>query len=600
MINDTTALVLCKTAAFTLVLLFTNLVFGVEPVHAQIGEIEILTLLGGANDGEDAETGTGTTPYTLVDTSGALLIYGFWTNEFDLPVSPNAYQKTYPGIAGGTSECIYLAVFSLDCSQLLYATYLGGSGVDRASSLIWYDNDNILISGVTTSSDLPVTADAQQNTLRGGTDLWYAVFNVRNMEFSYISYVGGGDSEHHGGCLLTEDGRLLLVGATWSRDLPCRPGTISHIPNSQGDAVVFVLEDHELQYAVCFGGSYHDFFTYAAETDDSFVFVGGSWSRDMPTTENAYQQDFGGTEELCIVRIDKEFRTLLYSTFIGGRSNEYANCVTQSKNILHIGGYSGSAFDEFPLSQPPIGDDSLGFAGGMYVIYDTEADSILFSGLFVSKMAAIVGSCTPAGNDRVLLSLYTRADSLLGCVKDPPDGDDPRTWLDMLVFFDVLELKPAEVQYLHTGERYSFFLTGTLSDGIIHVSGIMDEQPEVRAGGYQTKLNGWQDAYIGRLKLHTTHVEGHLPESPRLLTMMPFPNPARSDATVLVSGVPGRIHLRLLGIDGRVHWSRYLEPSCQMVVHCPLPLASLAKGRYTLIAYDIDGHAIASSAVVVE
>jgi hypothetical protein len=599
MTNDTTALVLYKTAAFTLVLLFTNLVFGVEPVHAQIGDIEILTLLGGANDGEDAETGTGTTPYTLVDTSGALLIYAFWTNEYDLPVSPNAYQTTYPGIAGGTSECIYLAVFSLDCSQLLYATYLGGSGVDRASSLIWYDNDNILISGVTTSSDLPVTADAQQNTLRGGTDLWYAVFNVRNMEFSYISYVGGGDSEHHGGCLLTEDGRLLLVGATWSRDLPRRPGTISHIPNSQGDAVVFVLEDHELQYAVCFGGSYHDFFKYAAETDDSFVFVGGSWSRDMPTTENAYQSDFGGTEDLCIVRVDKEFRTLLYSTFIGGRSNEYANCVTQSKSIMHIGGYSGSAFDEFPLSHPPIGDDSLGFAGGMYVIYNAEADSILFSGLFVSKLGACVTSCISVNQSTVLLGMYTRADSLLGCAKDPPDDNSPGTVMDLLVRFDVLEKKPVAVEYVRTSETSSILLTGISVPGLIHVSGFIDEQPDVNADGYQTELNGWQDAYIGRLKLHTTHAE-HPPKSPRLLTMMPFPNPARSDATVLVSGVPGRIHLRLLGIDGRLHWSRDLEPSPKRVVQCPLPLASLAKGRYTLIAYDTDGYAIASSAVLVE
>ncbi len=115
------------------------------------------TLLGGSQ-GENWLMPT-------VDQQGQIYIVGN-TGSRDFPVTADALQSSH---AGGQDDAA-LAVLSGDGSQLLYATYLGGSGDEMIRSIALGPRGEVHLVGSTSSEDFPVTRDALQNKHRGKGD----------------------------------------------------------------------------------------------------------------------------------------------------------------------------------------------------------------------------------------------------------------------------------------------------------------------------------------------------------------------------------------------------------------------------------------------
>jgi len=84
-----------------------------------------------------------------------------------------------------------------------------------------------------------------------------------------------------------------------------------------------------------------------------------------------------------------------------------------------------------------------------------------------------------------------------------------------------------------------------------------------------------------------------------LLSLSPFPNPARAAATALLTAAPGAYTLRIHGSDGRELRSQrvYCDGGGGSV---SVPLDGLAAGHYQLSAVDAQGRIVARSALVVE
>jgi len=104
------------------------------------------------------------------DTNGNIFLVG-QTESRDLPVTPDALQKAH---GGGKSDG-WLALFSPDGSELLYCTYLGGSGNDMIRGMALGPNNEVYLVGHTSSPDFPVTAGAAQTTFGGGGGDAYVV-----------------------------------------------------------------------------------------------------------------------------------------------------------------------------------------------------------------------------------------------------------------------------------------------------------------------------------------------------------------------------------------------------------------------------------------
>ncbi|MBM3815043.1 MAG: hypothetical protein FJW20_25770 [Acidimicrobiia bacterium] len=95
------------------------------------------------------------------------------TNNF--PTTANAFQRTY----GGGETDAFVARFNASLTQLLYSTFLGGSGdIDEPAFLTLDSAGNAVLGGRTNSPNFPLTADARTRTFRLPFTGWTARINT--------------------------------------------------------------------------------------------------------------------------------------------------------------------------------------------------------------------------------------------------------------------------------------------------------------------------------------------------------------------------------------------------------------------------------------
>jgi hypothetical protein len=90
----------------------------------------------------------------------------------NFPVTRDAFQVKNAG-----RQDSFAAKLSADLSQLLYATYLGGSDNDESRSTAVDANGGVVIAGWTKSDNFP-TFNALQRSRVGNWDLALAKFSV--------------------------------------------------------------------------------------------------------------------------------------------------------------------------------------------------------------------------------------------------------------------------------------------------------------------------------------------------------------------------------------------------------------------------------------
>ena len=112
----------------------------------------------------------------------------------------------------------------------MYATYLGGSGDDFATSIAIDAAGNAYVTGNTQSTNFPTTNGAPQRTAKGfggddngfynPSDGWVAKLNPAGSQLLYSTYLGGQLNDFAAGIAVDSTGNAIVVGATKSSDFP--------------------------------------------------------------------------------------------------------------------------------------------------------------------------------------------------------------------------------------------------------------------------------------------------------------------------------------------------------------------------------------------
>ncbi len=129
------------------------------------------TLLGGSS----SDTATS----LAVDALGSAYVAGF-TSSSDLPLASPVQRFN-----GGGND-VFVAKLSASGSGLVYCTYLGGSGDDRAYGIAVDTAGSAYVTGSTTSRNFPVR-NALQSSLTGGRNAFVLKLNASgdNLVFSF-------------------------------------------------------------------------------------------------------------------------------------------------------------------------------------------------------------------------------------------------------------------------------------------------------------------------------------------------------------------------------------------------------------------------------
>ena len=178
------------------------------------GTLSYSTYLGGA----DSEWVYG----IAVDGSGQAYVTGYTTGA-DFPVLNGAQDGTGNAVQAG-----YVTKFDAN-GAMAYSTYIKGDANTRAIAVDVDSNGDAWVSGFSSASDMPVTADALQSTNAGGDDMILFRVDSDGGSFVYGSYMGGTSSDYPGfhGLKLDGSGGVFISGYSNSADMTVTGGGYS-------------------------------------------------------------------------------------------------------------------------------------------------------------------------------------------------------------------------------------------------------------------------------------------------------------------------------------------------------------------------------------
>ena len=180
-----------------------------------------------------------------VDATGKLYVTGTTTSAGFPAPAPTA---TNLGAAGGTD--VYVAKIDPTANataQLIYTTFIGGSGADTANAIALDASNDAVIAGQTTcqaisASNWP-TVKAFQSTCTSGKPLSYATeLGPTGASILYSTLYGGSTSSSASG-VAVNGGIIFFTGATSDTDLPVSSGAFSNALSAGGtDAYVAAVD----------------------------------------------------------------------------------------------------------------------------------------------------------------------------------------------------------------------------------------------------------------------------------------------------------------------------------------------------------------------
>jgi hypothetical protein len=211
----------------------------------------------------------------------------------DFPTTPGAHDRSYNGGAD-----YFVACLKPDGSDLVYATFLGGSGGESISThnLAIDDQGNAYVALQTGSKDYPVTPGVFQKN-HGGANTDCAITKLSPTGTLLAStYLGGNGTENADGVYVDAAGNVFVTGDTQSTNFPVTANAFQ-AQNRGGDEAFVVLlpaDFSRLLYSTYVGGSANDNGRSGFLGSDGNLYVIGASDGPGWPAKNAYQGTFAG------------------------------------------------------------------------------------------------------------------------------------------------------------------------------------------------------------------------------------------------------------------------------------------------------------------
>jgi hypothetical protein len=354
----------------------------VTKLNAAGSDLVYSTYRGGSGDDSAARI--------AVDASGNAYVTS-GTNSSDFPTTPGAFQTNL----GGNSDAFVTKV-NADGSDLVYSTYLGGSGNDVGTAIAVDSSGNAYVTGWTGSTDFP-TANPFQGSLAGGTcgtapdtypcpDAFVAKLNAAGSALVYSTYLGGRGYAEGYGIAVDSTGNAYVTGFTDSIGFPTTMGAFDTTCGTDGycnsdyfgnlypDAFVTKLNaaGSALVYSTYLGGTADDYGTgIAVDSAGNAYVTGRTYYGDFPTTMGAFDTTCG-TDGNCnphgsmtipdafVTELNAAGSALVYSSYMGGSDYDYGTgiAVDPAGNAYVTGLTLSTDFPTTPGAlQPSFGGD---------------------------------------------------------------------------------------------------------------------------------------------------------------------------------------------------------------------------------------------------
>jgi len=281
-----------------------------------------------------------------VSASGVAVIVGQTLSTNFPTVTPRQ-----PANAGGLDA--FVTKLERFGTPILFSTYHGGTGTDRASDVALDAIDAVYVVGATRSTDFPVAGGFRPNNA-GETDGYITRFGATGSTLDYSFYLGGAARDAARAVRVNDAREAFLVGSTLSANFPVALPALQATNRGGYDAfLVRVRADGgALLLSTYLGGTKHDRGRGIALDRAGELFITGeTMSADFPpgcTTActqvgfplaSPMQATLSGTRDLFVAKMPVSGGALTYSTYFGTPDVERSGGIgIDSAGIAYVAG----------------------------------------------------------------------------------------------------------------------------------------------------------------------------------------------------------------------------------------------------------------------
>jgi hypothetical protein len=412
-----------------------------------------------------------------LDSSGNVLVVGATKSSGWVS---GGYDTSFNG---GTDDA-FVAKLSAT-GQLVWSTYLGGSGNDYAEGVAVDSSSNVFVIGTTGSSDW--VSGGPDTTYHGLLDGFLVKLSSSGAHV-WSTYLGGTHVDAANGVTVDGSGNVIVGGATASTGWIS--GGFDTAYDGATDAFVAKLSNSGANlWSTYVGGSYLDKGIKAITDTSGNILLTGStassgWvSGGYDTTYN------GGTYDAFVVKLSSS-GAHLWSTYVGGSDSDSGEgiAVDGAGNVFAVGGTSSTGWVSGGFNTTYRGN------GDVYVVKMSSSGAHLWS-------TYLGGSSTDSGYDVVvdgsrnaLVAGYAGSSDWCG----DPHGSRPNGNSDGFVTKLSASGKYSWTIYVGgNGDDYVQAIKMSAS-GSVFIAGTTGSAGWV-SGGYDTTFGGVSDAFAAKM-----------------------------------------------------------------------------------------------------
>jgi len=260
---------------------------------------------------------------------------------------------------------------------ILYSTYLGGSSYDQAYGVASDEAGNSYVVGYTTSTLFPTVNPVQPSLAGGGSDAFVCKLDASGA-FVYATFLGGTGADVGYAIAADATGNAYLTGVTFSADFPTK-SALQAAAGGKQDAFVAKLDasGSALIYSTYLGGSQDDYAQGIAVGTSGTVVVGTTFSANFPKL-TPLQAALSGTSDAFASKLNAAGSALVYSTYLGGNSSDSASGVAlDASGNAVVVGTTQS--NNYPVTLPLQGSFGGGASDAFVSELNTAGSALLFS-----------------------------------------------------------------------------------------------------------------------------------------------------------------------------------------------------------------------------
>ncbi|HTL57814.1 MAG TPA: SBBP repeat-containing protein [Candidatus Limnocylindrales bacterium] len=319
-----------------------------------------------------------------VDTNGNVFVTGqTFSTKFPFATGTGGVQSHF----GGGNGDAFVAKLDNTGTNLVYFTYLGGSGDDSGLDIAIDSRGNAYIAGRTQSPNFPtrnalfphISGTPDPTLLIYPTDGFVAELNTNGSGLVFSTYLGGNNGDIADGIDVDPAGAIYVTGLTSSPNFPMRNPLPGHSSIAGGKHHAFVTKfvpgGTSLVFSTYLNGKAVDEGQGIAADAAGFAYVTGfTASTNFPITADAPYRRLNGTNgrsgsfDAFVSKFDPA-GALVFSTYLGGSYNDYGYRIkTDITGNYYVTGPSQST--NFPVTKTVPGLGQFPYSTNRVVNYD--------------------------------------------------------------------------------------------------------------------------------------------------------------------------------------------------------------------------------------